>query len=97
MEDINGKDALTIITAVGAAVLDYFIQHPATALTTVIMLMVAWERYKAKKSYRKYRQLKEQKEEVALNTAKLREMDLIARMKAQDEEDAKIRKEKENE
>ena len=94
MEEYSGKDFITIISALLAGVVDYFINHPATAVTTVIMLMITWERYKARRSYRKRCELKEEKEEVELRKAKLREQDMLARMKAQDEEDERIRQQK---
>ena len=90
------KDA-SITTALGvlcAACLDYFVHHPATAISTIIMLLMTWERYKTRRHRTNLEKAKSEREQVELSTARMREKDMIERMRLQDIEDNKDRKPK---
>ena len=91
IDEVNNKDIATIIGAILAALLDYFIQHPATAITTVIMLLITWERYKSRRFKTRLLKSKSEREEFDLETAKMKHDDWIKRAKIQDEEDKNIK------
>jgi hypothetical protein len=91
IDDIKDKDIVTIVAASAAALLEYFIEHPATAITTVIMLLITWERYKSRRFEARLLKSKSEREDFELETAKLKHDDWIKRAKIQDEEDKKIK------
>jgi len=94
IDEVNNKDIATIMGAVLAALLDYFIQHPATAITTVVMLLITWERYKSRRFKTKLLKSKSEREEFELATAKMKHEDWIKRAQIHTEEEEAIRKQK---
>jgi hypothetical protein len=89
VDSLNNKDWIALIGVFLATLLEYLIKHPATAITTVIMLLITWERYRSKRYKSKHWRLKTEREEYELNTAKIKHGDWLRRAKIQDEEDKK--------
>ena len=94
IENVDEKDFVTLLGWLGAALLEYFVNHPVTGITTIIMLLISWERYKSKRLKTRHWRLKSQREEQDLETAKLKHEDWIKRAKIQDEEEEEIKKSK---
>lgn len=94
IDNVDEKDLVTLLGWLGAALLEYFVNHPATAVTTVIMLLISWERLKTKRFKTRHWKLKTEREEHELDTARLKHEDWIRRAKIQDEEDQKVKTEK---
>jgi hypothetical protein len=89
VDSLNNKDWIALIGVFLATLLEYLIKHPATAITTVIMLLITWERYRSKRYKSKHWRLKTEREEYELNTARIKHDDWLRRAKIQDEEDKK--------
>ena len=89
LDEVNEKDWITLMGVLAATLLEYLIKHPATAITTVIMLLITWERYKSKRYKTKHWRLKTEREEHELDTARIKHDDWLRRAKIQDEEDKK--------
>lgn len=45
-QELKEEGFLAAVGVIATACMDYFISHPATAISSVIMLLLAWERYK---------------------------------------------------
>ncbi len=89
VDSLNNKDWIALVGVFLATLLEYLIKHPATAITTVIMLLITWERYRSKRYKSKHWRLKTEREEYELDTAKIKYDDWLRRAKIQDEEDKK--------